>query len=172
MKIKTPLFFIVALLFVSTVINSCKKDSQSTFVQSLFSNGSWQLASVQVFHFLGSSNISTDTLNTMCDSTQLFTFNTDHSCTYTNFDCLAQTKAVGTWTTSTDQLFLMADITCVDTIPGNKISSGKPFIYTKIVNLGQYSMILQTGDINTFYTANTKRTIMQYGFVRVTTTGN
>jgi len=166
MKIKTPLLFLAILVFISMVVNSCKKDNSGS-IQTLFTNGTWQLATVMVFNYVGSSQVgSADTLNTTCDTTQYFTFNSNNTCTYTNFDCITQPKASGTWSLSSDQRFLMADMTCQDTITGSKPSTGKPFAYAQIYNLGQYSMVLQTGDIATYYTSTTKRTIIQYGFVR------
>ncbi|MFI5157945.1 MAG: hypothetical protein ACHQF4_03720 [Sphingobacteriales bacterium] len=158
-----------ALVVAGLVINSCKKDNQNS-VQVLLTRGKWQLASVMVFNRLGSSTISTDTLNVNCDSTQIFTFNTNNTCSYSNFECIPQ-KTNGNWTLSSDQLTLTSDILCKDTLIGGKADSvkRKPFQNTKIVNLGQYSMVLQTGDVNTFITSTTKSRVIQYGFVHQTT---
>ena len=170
MKNKKTLFFLTIVVLTATglFINSCKKDNQNT-VEVLLTRGKWQLASVMVYNFLGSSQVgTTDTLNTNCDSTQIFSFNTNNTCTYTNFECIPQ-KSSGNWTLSSDQLTLISNITAIDTATDGtgKIEPlpGKPFQNAKIVNLGQYSLVLQTGDINTFVTATTKRRIVQYGFV-------
>jgi hypothetical protein len=168
MKNKKILFLLtVAVLAIAgLVINSCKKDNQNS-VETLLTRGKWQLASVMVYNFVGSSQVgTTDTLNGTCDSTQIFTFNTNNTCGYTNFECIAQ-KTSGNWTLSSDQLTLISNMLCTDTLIGGKIDSVKrmPFQNTKIINLGQYSLVLETGDVNTFYTSTTKRRIVEYGFV-------
>jgi len=168
MKNKKILFSltIAVLVIAALVINSCKKDNQNS-VEILLTRGKWQLASVMVYNFVGSSQVgTTDTLNTNCDSTQIFTFNSNNTCGYTNFECIPQ-KTSGSWTLSSDQLTLISNMFCADTLVGGlpDPKTVQPFINTKIINLGQYSLILQTGDVNTFYTSTTKRRIVQYGFV-------
>ena len=169
MKNKKTLFFltVAVLVMAGLVINSCKKDNQNS-VEVLLTRGKWQLASVMVYNFIGSSQVgTTDTLNTNCDSTQIFTFNTNNTCGYTNFECIPQ-KTSGNWTLSSDQLTLVSNMICADTLIGGLPDPNKkaqPFINTKIINLGQYSLVLETGDVNTFYTSTTKRRIVQYGFV-------
>ncbi|MHB8209491.1 hypothetical protein [Mucilaginibacter sp.] len=167
MKNKKILFSLtVAVLTIAgLVINSCKKDNQNS-VATFLTRQKWQLASVMVNNYIGSSLVSIDTLNTNCDSTQIFTFNTNNTCSYTNFECIPQ-KSSGNWTLSSDQLTLISNMTAIDTLIGGKVDPvpGKPFQNTKIVNLGQYSLVLQTGDVNTYYTSTTKRRIVTYGFV-------
>ncbi len=167
MKNKKILFSLtVAVLAIAgLVINSCKKDNQNS-IETLLTRGKWQLASVQVINKLGSSKVSIDTLNTNCDSTQIFTFNTNNTCGYTNFECIPQ-KTSGSWSLTSDQLVLNSTMLCADTLIGGAPDPNKsmPFKYTKIINLGQYSMVLQTGDVNIFVTSTTKQRIIQYGFV-------
>jgi hypothetical protein len=170
MKNKILFFFIAMLLLTGIAVNSCKKDNNSS-IQTLFTTGRWQLASVLVYHYLGSSQTSVDTFNTTCDTTQYFTFPNNNTCTYTNYHCVHQDIATGTWSLTHDQLFLLVNITCTDTLPGGSATTHvHPFGYTKILALGPYSMILQTGDIGAYYTSTTKRTVYQYGFVHLTTT--
>lgn len=154
---------------MSLYINSCKKDDSGT-IQALFTGGTWQLASVIEYNYIG-SNSTTDTLNTKCDTTQLFTFNSNNTCTYTNFDCITQ-KTSGTWSVSRNQLNLMVNMTCADTLAGDISGTGQPFANALINNLGQYSLILETGDIDTYYTSTTKRRIIYFGFVRKSSAGN
>jgi hypothetical protein len=161
MKNKLPFLLILALLLTGLVINSCKKEQQGT-VESLFSSGAWQLASVQYKITVGDTSKLDTTLNTTCDSTQIFTFKSDHTCTYTNFDCIAQPKATGHWSLTENQLFLRSDMLCKDT---TLAGSSKPFSNAQIINVGQYSLVLLTGDIQN-YTSNTRRTVIRYGFVR------
>jgi len=167
MKNKKIVFFLLtALALTGLGVNSCKKDSSGN-VQMFLTHGSWQLASVLVINYLGTSQVgTTDTLNTNCDSTQLFTLNTNNTCTYTNFECIPQ-KSSGSWSLSNNQLLLRSNMMCADTLKGGISDPNKvqPFINTQIINCGQYSLVIQTGDINVFVTSTTRRRIVQYGFV-------
>jgi uncharacterized protein DUF5004 len=159
---KTCLLLLLSGLIVSMVINSCKKDNTSA-IQTLFTGGKWQLASVLVTYKTGNQVDSTVTLNTNCDSIQYFTFNKDNTCTYTNFDCLPQSSG-GKWSLASNQLFLYSDMVCKDT---TKTGSSKPFSNAQIYNLGQFSLVLKTGDIQPNYSLTAKLKIIQYGFVRI-----
>jgi hypothetical protein len=161
MKLRFPLFFLCCFFAIGLTSNSCKKNSQD-YIQTLITQGKWELSSIQVAYSTGAIPDSTDTLNTLCDSTQFFKFNTDKTCSYTNFDCLPQSSS-GHWSLSVDELFLYSDMVCKDTTI-NK--SSKPFQTAKIINLGQYSLVLQTGDLETYYSPTKKRVITTYGFVR------
>ena len=158
-----PLLFILCLVVLSVLCNSCKKVNQSS-IESLFSKGSWELSTVIVTVSVGTTRESEDTLNTMCDKKQIFAFKDDHTCTYTNFHCKAQPVATGSWSLSQDQLYLKSDIVCQDTF---KLGTGKskPFENAQIETLGQYAMVLVTGDIQN-YSATQRRTVRRYGFVR------
>jgi hypothetical protein len=161
MKNKILFLFLPLLIITSVGVNSCKKESKLTSIQTLFTNGTWQLASEVAFNYLGSNQLKTDTLNTNCDTTQLFTFSSNTTCTYTNYGCVAQ-SAQSNWSLSSDALFLYTDLSLIQ----SDSTKGKPFSVCKIINLGSYSMVLQTGDISVFPGPTTKRRIYQYGFVR------
>jgi len=158
-----PLIFILCLLMLSVFCGACKKQTQSS-IQSLFTNGSWQLSTVIVTVSVGDTIKSTDTLNTTCDKTQLFTFSADGTCTYSNFHCKTQPLATGKWVLGPDQLYLKSDIVCQDTFKRGTGKS-KPFENAQILTLGQYGMVLVTGDIQN-YSATKRRTVMRYGFVK------
>jgi len=160
MKRKHWLLFLLGFVLTGMVVNACKKNNETT-VPLLFTRGKWQLASVVVTITKGSTTVL-DTLNTTCDSTQLFTFNTNNTCTYTNFDCKPQVSN-GSWSLSQDQLTLVADMTCKDT---TAVGTSKPFINAQIVNMGQYSMVLQTGDYNVIPTSTNSTRTVRWGFVR------
>jgi hypothetical protein len=162
MKFKFPLFFLCCFVAIGLTTNSSCKKNEQDYLQTLITNGNWQLASVIAYHYTGSIPDSTDTLNTTCDSTQLFKFNIDNTCTYTNFDCIAQ-KSNGHWSFTSDKLFFNSDMVCQDT---SAAKSSKPFQTAKIMNLGQYSLIIQTGNLETYYSSTQKRNWIQYGFVR------
>jgi len=167
MKNKKSIFFLAVIVLAATglIINSCKKDNQNS-IETLLTRGKWQLASVLVYNRIGSSQVSVDTLNTNCDSTQIFTFNTNGTCTYTNFECIPQ-KTSGSWTITSNQLVLNSNMLCADTLVGGAPDPAKsmPFKYTLLYNLGQYSMVLRTGDVNILITPTTRSRIIQYGFV-------
>jgi len=162
MKNKRSLLLIAGLL-ASMVVNSCKKENQNA-IQMLFTGGYWQLASVIETRFTGNTADSTDTLNTQCSLNQKFTFNINGTCTYQNFDCVAQPVATGQWSLTSNQLYLQSTITCKDT---SAAGSSKPFSNAQIYNLGQYSMILITGDIQPNYSLTKPRKQIQYGFIRI-----
>jgi hypothetical protein len=163
---KTIIFFLSALLIVGMVINSCKKQDPQTSIASLFTNGSWQLSSVMRLNIVG-GNTTTDTLNTNCDTTQIFTF-TKNTCSYTNFHCIDQPTSTGNWSLSTNGLVLYSNIACKDTLPKDSCCTiAHPFIYTQIVSIGLYQMTLKTGDVGSYYGPTTKRTVYMYSFIRV-----
>ncbi len=171
MKNKRLLLFLLGLIFVAMGVNSCKKQSQSV-IEQLFSGGYWELASVTATYYTGPATDSIVTLNsdTVCHLGQKFTFNTNNTCTYTNFDCITQTTAPASWSLTANQLYLQANVICKDTTAAG---SSTPFAYAQIQNLGQFSMILNIGDIQPNYSLTQKRVIYQYGFIRQkSTTGN
>ncbi|HEY0244494.1 MAG TPA: DUF5004 domain-containing protein [Mucilaginibacter sp.] len=161
MKNKLPLLFLLGLILINLLSNSCKKDTQQT-IATLFTGGSWQLASVLVTTTTNLNQV-VDTINVNCDSIQMFTFNTDNTCTYTHFNCIAQKKSSGTWSLSTDQLTLKADMLCDTNATGGK---SKPFVNAQIYNLGQYSLVLQTGNYDVIPTSTNTTKVIRYGFVR------
>jgi hypothetical protein len=167
MKNKLNLLLLISGLLIAMVINSCKKDNSGS-IKNLFTGGKWQLASITATNYIGNQEISTETLDSACMQTQFFTFNTDGTCSYTNFDCIAQTSTTAPYTLAQNQLFLNTNIVCKDTTTAG---SSMPFANAAIVNLGQFSMVLQTGDIAPNYSLTQKRRILQYGFVRQTTPG-
>lgn len=163
MKNRIPFLFVLAFLAISMFSNSCKKDNQGS-VESLLARGSWQLASVMVYNYIGSNNVSTDTFNTKCALDQFFTFKTDGTCTYNDFSCIQQSTQ-GRWALSEDKLTMLSDMKCQDTAQG-KIITSIPFDTARIVNVGQYSLVIETGDISSFYLSTAKRHVKRYGFIR------
>lgn len=161
-KVKCSLLFLLCASFLSInlVVSSCKKNNQ-TSIKPLFTNGSWQLASIIVFNFIGNTQVSADTLNTNCNLIQIFKFSAN-TCTYTNFDCLTQPIASGQWSLSPNQLYLQAGVVCKDTTAAG---SSMPFSNAAIINLGHFSLVLKTGDIQTNYSLTKHRRIVQYGFI-------
>jgi hypothetical protein len=157
---------IIAGLLVAFIVNSCKKNGVSP-IHALFSGGTWQLASIEVKNFTGNQLIKDTTYNVDC--VQNFTFNNNGTCTYTNFDCITQAPPAAPWTLSGNELFLMANVVCQDT---SAAKSSMPFANCAIQNLGHYSLILETGDIQPNYSLTSPRTIYYYGFVRQQVNGS
>jgi hypothetical protein len=153
-------YLLIAGLFLTLFIVSCKKETQNS-IPTLFTTGAWQLGSIQEYKYLGDLQTSADTIPT--DSTQIFTFNKDMTCSYTNFDNKAGV-ATGHWQLSDTRLYLKADITYPAVTTAG---TTQPFINAHIINIGNFSLVLETGDIQTYYTAADKRTIRRYGFIRI-----
>jgi hypothetical protein len=168
MKTKIPLLFILSLVIINLLSGSCKKGNSSN-VPHLLTNGVWQLATIQVYNYVGNSQTSIDTLNDSCMLTQLFTFSTDNTCTYTNFDCLSQTST-GTWALTSNNLYFQSGMVCQDSVSGGTTSTTTPFSNTQIYTLGIYSMVLQTGDVEPNYSATKVRHVTRYGFIKKQTT--
>jgi hypothetical protein len=164
MKNKRVLFFLLGVVGIGLVVNSCKKQTQNP-VEQLFVGGQWQLASVTASYYTGNALDSTVTLNsdTVCHQQQYFTFYANNTCTYTNFDCLTQSPAAASWSLTGNEVYLQAGVVCKDTTAKG---SSMPFAYAEIVNLGQYSLVLNIGDIQPNYSLTQLRVIYQYGFVR------
>jgi len=161
MKSKGALLIITGLL-TALVINSCKKTTISP-IQQLFSGGTWELASLQTTYYTGNTADSTVTDSSTCLTNQFFTFNPNYTCTYTNFDCITQTSAAAAWSLTGNQLYLQAAVVCKDTTAAG---SSTPFSYAQIENLGIYSLVLNTGDIQPNYSLTAKRKVLTYGFIR------
>jgi len=160
MKNKIRVVIVLGLALIGLIGNSCKKDNPGT-VSSVLTAGNWQLANILVTTTTNLVSI-TDTINATCGLTQLLTFNTDNTCTYTNYDCLAQT-ASGHWSLSADQLTLSSDMTFKFT---TQALSANPFANAQVFNAGQYSLVLQTGNYNVIPTTTNSVTVVRYGFIR------
>ena len=161
MKLKFRLLILCGFVAIGVLSNSCEKTNQD-YIASLFTGGKWQLSTVTVTNYTGAEIISTDTLFANCLLVQDFIFNSDKTCSFTNYDCSAQTSN-GHWSLSADKLFLSSDIVCQTAAKKDTV----PFQTAKIINLGQYSLVLQTGSLETYYPPNLPRVITQWGFVRV-----
>jgi hypothetical protein len=160
MKKKISFWCLPVLLLIAFAVNSCKKEDKSN-IPNLLTNRQWELASLLVYNYIGDVQQSTDTIT--CDTTQIFKFYKDGSCTYTNFDCKDQPIANGAYSLSDTKLTLFADMVCQD---NSATGSSKPFANAQISNLGDFSMVLQTGDTQAYYTSTQPRTIYRWGFIR------
>ncbi|GAA4339912.1 hypothetical protein GCM10023149_50930 [Mucilaginibacter gynuensis] len=153
--------FIFSVLAITLLYYSCKKEKNAT-IAPLLASGSWQLASAQVTSYTGDTQDSLVKLDSGCVFKQIFTFKADNTCTFTNYHCQESTTT-GNWSLSNDRLFLISDIAFQDT---TVIGKARVFENSRIVNLGQYSLVLEVGDIQTNYGSRQKRRIARYGFIR------
>ena len=169
-RYKVSIITIVSLLAVALLVNSCKKNDKSDSVSYFLTAGNWKLASVQTQSFVGDTLKRTDTLNTNCQVTggQVFTFKSDNSCTFTNYHCIIQ-NSTGSWQLTPDNLNIETNLTAKDTLGKNIVTVGA-FATAQIINLGNYSLVLQTGYTSSYYTSKTARKITRYAFVH--TLGN
>lgn len=162
MRNKVLLFCVLGAIIIGFTTNSCKKSNQN-YLQTLLTDGHWQLASLTVEQKRNDTTLLKDTINPLCNLTQTLTFNNNGTCTYTNFDCMPQ-AVTGHWSLSADHLYLQSDLKFQDT---TAIVNPVPFTNAQIFNLGQYSLVLQTGDLGIYHPPNTILTVFKYGFVRV-----
>ncbi|MGV8878963.1 MAG: hypothetical protein ACOH2A_08025 [Sphingobacteriaceae bacterium] len=161
MKIKYSYSLLFGFTLLLLLTNACKKD-KNTAVESFLTNGAWELANLQQFTYLGSVLQKTDTINRKCVINQTITFNNDRSCTYTgNFQCNSQ-SAKGNWNMlKKDTIRLQSDLSLKDST--NQLT--QPFRDSRVVNLGQYSLVIETGDIGAIFTSRQVRKIFRYSFV-------
>ena len=152
MKYKISVLLLGLIIAVALFSNSCKKDSGDQLSYFLTS-GTWSLASQQVFHYVGDTLKKTDTINLAC--TQKLTFNSNGSSAYQNYNC-NNSSGTGQWNITPSNLTVQSPII---------IGKDTLFSNAQIVNLGQYSLVLQTGSISPYYTSKTVRLITRYGFI-------
>jgi hypothetical protein len=159
MNKRISFWYLPVLLLIALAVNSCKKTDQSN-IPNLLTTRQWELGSLLVFHYIGDAQQPTDTIT--CDTTQIFRFFKDGACTYTNFNC-AEPIATGSYSLSSTKVVLLADLTFRDT---TLTGTARPFANAQISNLGDFSMVLETGDTQAYYTSNQPRTIYRWGFIR------
>jgi hypothetical protein len=152
MKYKLSLLLLFTIAGIALLSNSCKKDNGDQLSYFLTS-GTWSLASQQVYHYVGDTLKKTDTVTLAC--TQKLTFKTDNTAQYQNYKC-NNSSGSGQWNITPENLTIQSPII---------IGTDTLFKNSQIVNLGQYSLVLQTGSIGAFYTSKTVRTITRYGFI-------
>jgi hypothetical protein len=163
--IKTPVLIMLAMMLGGWLLSSCKKTDQTLYVNVfLASERPWQLASQQVSLFYGDTLKRTDTLNRGCTLNQVFDFDNDGTCTYQNYGCRSQ-SAKGTWQISPEDQppVLRSNVNLEDAT-----GSSQPFALTRIINLGQNSLVLESTIRDTLRRKpNTvlRSTVTRYAFI-------
>lgn len=153
---------ILFLLLSFCVLTSCKKDNQSS-VSTFLTQSTWNLALTQRFKYVNQVLIKTDTVNVGCTLNQKLTFNKDNTFTFEGFNCKTG-NLNGKWNFSPDMLYLDTD----QVITLNSKGKQNP---ARIINLGQYSLIFDAGDVyvygnaGTAYSKTDTVTVYRYGFI-------
>lgn len=156
------LLLLLFLLITCCAFNSCKKDNQSS-VSSFLTQGTWNLALTQRFKYVNQTLVNTDTVNVGCTLDQKLTFNKDNTFTFKGFNCKTG-NLNGKWNFSPDMLYLNTD----QSITINTKGKQNP---ARIINLGQYSLVFDAGDVyvygnaNTVYLKTDTVVIYRYGFI-------
>ena len=165
--IKTPAVIILAIMLGGWLVSSCKKADQTSYVNVFLAGGRpWQLASRQESLYHGDTLKRTDTLNRACALNQVFDFDNDGTCIYENFDCINQTVK-GTWQISPEDQppVLRSNMMVKDS---SAAGNSQPFALTKIINLGQNSLVLESTIRDTLRKKPNvvfKYTVTRYAFI-------
>lgn len=156
---KNKLIFLCTLVIAFTA-NSCKKDDTKTSITEFLTRKPWKLALKQRFAYVDNVLVKTDTLESNCNLTQTLTFKTDNTYTYTNYACTPDTIS-STWALTYHNLYLNLNSII-------SVNSKKEENIARIVNLGQYSLSFDTGDVSTgTVITNTSDSVIvfRYGFI-------
>lgn len=156
--IKTPKLLLLLILLACFAANSCKKDNTITSITNFLTQRPWKLALVQRFAYVNSVLVKTDTLQPKCALNQTLTFNPDNKYTYVNYACTTGTVNAP-WSFTADNLYL--NLNSVISLNTKKTQN-----VTRIINLGQYSLVFDTGDVNVIPVLKTDSVIVfRRGFI-------
>lgn len=148
--------FLSVMLFTCLAINSCKKSDQTSLTDFL-TQRPWKLALKQRLAYINSALVKTDTLESACQLSQTLTFNSNKNYTYQNYSCSKSTISAP-WSITSDYLYLNLNSII-------SINSTKAKNVARIINLGQYSLVFDTGDINTVHKITDSVIVFRYGFI-------
>lgn len=159
-------FLLLFFLLISCLtINACKKEDQSSL--SLFlTQKPWKLALQQRFAYVNSILVKTDTLQTKCALTQTLIFKINNSYTYQNYTCDPNNKIDARWSFTSDQLYL--NLNSVISVSAIKTANNlAPQNVARIINLGQYSLVFDAGDVNVIPKNRLTDSVIiyRYGFI-------
>ncbi len=158
---KLQFLFFLAILFFCLAINSCKKSDQ-TSITDFLTQRPWKLALKQRLVYINNSLVRTDTLENACKLSQTLTFNTNKNYTYQNFAC-ANGAINAPWTFTSDYLYLNLNSKISVTSATSTVPSRQNV--ARIINLGQYSLIFDVGDVNTVHKTTDSVIVFRYGFI-------
>ncbi len=160
--IKRPkIFFLPILLLVCFAINSCKKNDLVS-IKDFLTRQPWKLALKQRLAYVNNALVKTDTLESNCKLSQTLNFNNNGKYTYQNYSC-ANGSLNSAWSFTPDYLYLnLNSVISVTTATANNPSKQN---VARIINLGQYSLIFDAGDINTIHKITDSVIVFRYGFI-------
>lgn len=153
---RKPKLLLLLVLLCAFAVNSCKKDNQ-TSLTTFLTRQPWKLALKQRFAYVNSVLVKTDTVQSSCSLTQTLNFKTDNSYTYQNYACANNTISAK-WSFTADYLYLnLNSVIAVNTTKAQNVA--------RIINLGQYSLVFDAGDINTVHLPTDSVIVFRYGFI-------
>jgi len=153
-----PLLLLILLIAIFAA-NSCKKDDQ-TSISDFLTQSTWNFALLQRFKYVNEALVKTDTLQTGCSLNQTLKFNTDNSYNFNNYGC--KTGVISsTWSFTPDMLYL--NLNSVISQTSATFSSRQNV--ARIINLGQYSLSFDAGDVNLVHKPTDTVVIYRYGFI-------
>lgn len=158
---KLHLFFLPAILLACIAFNSCKKNDQASLTDFL-TQKPWKLALKQRLVYINSALVKTDTLESACKLSQTLTFNRNGNYTYQNYACTTG-NINAAWSFTSDYLYLNLNSVISVTSPTSVVPSKQNV--ARIINLGQYSLIFDAGDINTVHKITDSVIVFRYGFI-------
>ncbi len=151
------LLFLLISLIIYCGINSCKKSSQSS-ISSFLTQRLWNLALLQRYKYVNESLVKTDTINTVCALNQTLLFKADNTYNFGNYNCKAGALN-GNWSFTPDMLYLN-----LNSVISQTSKDSKPNV-ARIINLGQYSLVFDAGDVNIPHAKTDTVVIYRYGFI-------
>ncbi|MGI4752068.1 MAG: hypothetical protein ACRYFB_15650 [Janthinobacterium lividum] len=149
-------FLILPALLICFAINSCKKNDQAS-LSDFLTQKPWKLALKQRLAYVNSALVKTDTLENACKLSQTLTFNSNHNYTYQNYSC-ASGNINAAWSFTSDYLYL--NLNSIISINSAKVQN-----VARVINLGQYSLVFDAGDINTIHKTTDSVIVFRYGFI-------
>ncbi len=122
----------------------------------------WKLALKQRLTYVNNALVKTDTLENNCKLSQTVNFNKNGNYTYQNYNC-ANGNVSAAWSFTPDYLYLNlnSDISVTKATPTAPSKQNA----ARIINLGQYSLVFDAGDVNIARKAPDSVIIFRYGFI-------
>ena len=151
---------LLLILVIAFAANSCKKDETKTSITTFLTRAPWKFALKQRFAYVDNVLVKTDTIEENCNLTQTLTFKADNTYTYVNYACTPDTIS-STWSLAYNNVYIYLN---------SQISynSDQKENIARFVNLGQYSLSFDAGDVSTG-TVTTKTgdsvIVYRYGFI-------
>ncbi|MVN21516.1 hypothetical protein [Mucilaginibacter arboris] len=155
----SKLLLLLILLIAVFAVNSCKKDEQSS-ISDFLTRSTWNLALLQRFKYVNEALVKTDTIQAGCTLNQTLLFNADNTYNFNNYSCKTGLLS-STWSFTPDMLYLNLNSVISQTSP---TFSSKQNV-ARIINLGQYSLSFDAGDVNIVHKPTDTVVIYRYGFI-------